>query len=166
MWMEDAEGVLSGVPIDPEGRRFVLLVLRGGRRGTPLEAADRGSSRPYRWRAEVPHRPLCRSAALYRFDLGTGSRGGNFSARAGLDCHADRRPPQPRDSQQRGGDGLIALFGAPHADDNHALMACYAAVELVNRIKLLDDPALQVRVGVHSGYVVAHVLEAGFSSLY
>src|ERR1700730_11294571 len=67
---------------------------------------------------------------------------------------------------KEGGDGLIALFGAPHADDNHALMACYAAVELVNRIKLLDDPALQVRVGVHSGYVVAHVIEADFSSIY
>ena len=67
---------------------------------------------------------------------------------------------------KEGGDGLIALFGAPHADDNHALMACYAAVELVNRIRLLNDPALQVRVGIHSGYVVAHVIEADFSSIY
>jgi class 3 adenylate cyclase/tetratricopeptide (TPR) repeat protein len=67
---------------------------------------------------------------------------------------------------KEGGDGLIALFGAPHADDNHAVMACHAAVELVRRVKLLDDPALQVRVGVHSGYVVAHVIEADFSSIY
>jgi class 3 adenylate cyclase/tetratricopeptide (TPR) repeat protein len=67
---------------------------------------------------------------------------------------------------KEGGDGLIALFGAPHADDNHAVMACHAAVELVRRIKLLNDPALQVRVGVHSGYVVAHVIEADFSSIY
>ena len=67
---------------------------------------------------------------------------------------------------KEGGDGLIALFGAPHADDNHAVMACHAAVELVRRIKLLGDPALQVRVGVHSGYVVAHVIEADFSSIY
>ncbi len=67
---------------------------------------------------------------------------------------------------KEGGDGLIALFGAPHADDNHAVMACHAAVELVRRIRLLDDPALQVRVGVHSGYVVAHVIEADFSSIY
>ena len=29
-----------------------------------------------------------------------------------------------------------------------------------------NDPALQVRVGVHSGYVVAHVIEADFSSIY
>src|SRR6202048_4518354 len=67
---------------------------------------------------------------------------------------------------KEGGDGLIALFGAPHADDNDAIMACHAAVELVRRIKLLEDPALQVRVGVHSGYVVAHVIEADFSSIY
>src|ERR1700722_20002733 len=67
---------------------------------------------------------------------------------------------------KEGGDGLIALFGAPHADDNHAVMACQAAVELVRNIKLLDDPGLQVRVGVHSGYVVAHVIEADFSSIY
>ncbi|QWG14840.1 AAA family ATPase [Bradyrhizobium sediminis] len=67
---------------------------------------------------------------------------------------------------KEGGDGLIALFGAPHADDNHAVMACHAAVELVRRVKLLDDPALQVRVGVHSGYVVAHVIKADFSSIY
>ena len=67
---------------------------------------------------------------------------------------------------KEGGDGLIALFGAPHADDNHAVMACQAGLELVRRIKLLDDPALQVRVGIHSGYVVTHVIEADFSSIY
>jgi class 3 adenylate cyclase len=43
---------------------------------------------------------------------------------------------------KEGGDGLIALFGAPHADDNHAVMACHAAAELVRRVKLLNDPAL------------------------
>jgi class 3 adenylate cyclase/tetratricopeptide (TPR) repeat protein len=67
---------------------------------------------------------------------------------------------------KEGGDGLIALFGAPHADDNHAVMACYAAVELVRRIKLLEDPGLHVRVGIHSGYVVTHVIEGDFSSIY
>jgi predicted ATPase len=37
---------------------------------------------------------------------------------------------------------------------------------LVHRVKLLNDPALRVRVGVHSGYVVAHVIEADLSSIY
>lgn len=67
---------------------------------------------------------------------------------------------------KEGGDGLIALFGAPHADDNHAVMACHAAIEVVRRIKLLEDPRLHVRIGLHSGYVVAHVIEADFSSIY
>jgi class 3 adenylate cyclase/tetratricopeptide (TPR) repeat protein len=67
---------------------------------------------------------------------------------------------------KEGGDGLIALFGAPHADDNHAVLACHAGIELVRRIKLLNDPALHVRVGIHSGYVVAHVVEADLSSIY
>ncbi len=67
---------------------------------------------------------------------------------------------------KEGGDGLIALFGAPHADDNHAVMACHAAIDLVKRIKLLEDPRLHVRIGLHSGYVVAHVIEADFSSIY
>ena len=67
---------------------------------------------------------------------------------------------------KEGGDGLIALFGAPHADDNHAVLACHAGLELVRRIKLLNDPGLHVRVGIHSGYVVAHVIEADLSSIY
>lgn len=67
---------------------------------------------------------------------------------------------------KEGGDGLIALFGAPHADDNHAVMACHAAVDLVRRIQLLNDPALHVRVGLHSGYVVTHTIEADLSSIY
>jgi class 3 adenylate cyclase/tetratricopeptide (TPR) repeat protein len=67
---------------------------------------------------------------------------------------------------KEGGDGLIALFGAPHADDNHAVLACHAGIELVRRIKLLNDPGLHVRVGIHAGYVVAHVIEADLSSIY
>ena len=67
---------------------------------------------------------------------------------------------------KEGGDGLIALFGAPHADDNHAVMACQAAAELVRRIGQLNDPGLHVRVGIHSGFVVAHVIEADLSSIY
>jgi class 3 adenylate cyclase/tetratricopeptide (TPR) repeat protein len=67
---------------------------------------------------------------------------------------------------KEGGDGLIALFGAPRADDNHAVLACHAAIELVRRIRLLQDPRLHVRIGLHSGYVVAHVIEADFSSIY
>ncbi|MCK1732540.1 AAA family ATPase [Bradyrhizobium sp. 138] len=64
------------------------------------------------------------------------------------------------------GDGLAAVFGAPIADDNHAPMACHAAIELVRRVASLGDPGLQVRVGLHSGHVVAYMVASEFSKVY
>jgi class 3 adenylate cyclase/tetratricopeptide (TPR) repeat protein len=64
------------------------------------------------------------------------------------------------------GDGLSAVFGAPVADDNHAPLACHAAIELVRRVLGLGDPGLQVRVGLHSGFVVAYVVASEFSKVY
>jgi len=64
------------------------------------------------------------------------------------------------------GDGLSAVFGAPLANDNHAPLACHAAIELVRRVAGLGDPALQVRVGLHSGSVVAYMIASEFSKVY
>jgi class 3 adenylate cyclase/tetratricopeptide (TPR) repeat protein len=64
------------------------------------------------------------------------------------------------------GDGLTAVFGAPLADDNHAPLACHAAIELVRGVARLADPELQVRVGLHSGFVVAYVVASEFSRVY
>src|SRR4030088_239117 len=64
------------------------------------------------------------------------------------------------------GDGLAAVFGAPVADDNHAPLACHAAIELVRRVESLGDPGLQVRVGLHSGFVVTYVIASEFSKVY
>ncbi|WP_131872088.1 MULTISPECIES: adenylate/guanylate cyclase domain-containing protein [unclassified Bradyrhizobium] len=64
------------------------------------------------------------------------------------------------------GDGLAAVFGAPIADDNHAPLACHAAIELVRRVASLGDPRLQVRVGLHSGHVVAYMVASEFSKVY
>ncbi|GMO12006.1 ATP-binding protein [Bradyrhizobium sp. TM233] len=64
------------------------------------------------------------------------------------------------------GDGLSAVFGAPIADDNHAPLACHAAIELVRRVAGLGDPGLQVRVGLHSGHVVAYMIASEFSKVY
>ena len=64
------------------------------------------------------------------------------------------------------GDGLAAVFGAPIADDNHAPLACHAAIELVRRVVSLGDPDLQVRVGLHSGHVVAYMVASEFSKVY
>ncbi len=58
------------------------------------------------------------------------------------------------------GDGLIALFGAPIAAEDHALRACRAALELEEALdpvrpafEALDHP-LHVRVGINSGRMV------------
>jgi class 3 adenylate cyclase/tetratricopeptide (TPR) repeat protein len=64
------------------------------------------------------------------------------------------------------GDGLIALFGAPTSDANHAVMACNAALELIRHISQLEDPEIQVRVGLHSGYVIVRVISGDYSSVY
>ncbi|WP_342712267.1 adenylate/guanylate cyclase domain-containing protein [Bradyrhizobium sp. B124] len=64
------------------------------------------------------------------------------------------------------GDGLAAVFGAPIADDNHAPLACHAAIELVRRVAALGDSGLQVRVGLHSGRVVAYMVASEYSKVY
>jgi class 3 adenylate cyclase/tetratricopeptide (TPR) repeat protein len=64
------------------------------------------------------------------------------------------------------GDGLAAVFGAPVADDNHAPLACHAALELVQRMAALGDPDLQIRVGLHSGLAIMYVVSSEFSKVY
>src|SRR5260370_13014733 len=68
-------------------------------------------------------------------------------------------------SKEMGG-GLTAAFGAPMADDNHAPLACHAAIELVGWVVSLGDPGLQVRVGLRSGFVVTYVVASEFSKVY
>jgi len=57
------------------------------------------------------------------------------------------------------GDGIMALFGAPLANEDHALLACQAAVAL--RTKVRDVAAgigekVELRIGIHSGEVLIH----------
>jgi class 3 adenylate cyclase/tetratricopeptide (TPR) repeat protein len=59
------------------------------------------------------------------------------------------------------GDGVMALFGAPQAHEDHAVRGCLAALAMQDGISRLNDPHLQVRVGVHTGEVVVHAIEHG-----
>jgi len=52
------------------------------------------------------------------------------------------------------GDGIMALFGAPLAHEDHALRACYAALEIIATL----DPAAEIRVGLHSGAVIVRAI--------
>jgi DNA-binding SARP family transcriptional activator/predicted ATPase len=50
-------------------------------------------------------------------------------------------------------DGVTALFGAPLAQEDHAVRACYAALAMMETI-----PPLDVRIGVHSGEAVVRTI--------
>jgi adenylate/guanylate cyclase family protein len=64
------------------------------------------------------------------------------------------------------GDKLSAVFGAPLANDNHAPLACHAAIELVRRVAALADSNVQARVGLHSGLVITYVVASEFSKVF
>jgi class 3 adenylate cyclase/tetratricopeptide (TPR) repeat protein len=59
------------------------------------------------------------------------------------------------------GDGIMAIFGAPVAHEDHAVRACYAALRMQRRIARYADRmrrteglSIQARVGANSGEVV------------
>jgi class 3 adenylate cyclase len=63
------------------------------------------------------------------------------------------------------GDGLMALFGAPIAYEDHALRACFAALAMLEASRAYaetaqgtDGATIQIRVGVNSGGVVVRDL--------
>jgi len=60
------------------------------------------------------------------------------------------------------GDGLKAIFGAPRAQEGHALLACQAAIAIQEAMASQPSP-IRTRVGLHSGEVVAGALNAGSS---
>jgi class 3 adenylate cyclase len=59
------------------------------------------------------------------------------------------------------GDGIMALFGAPLAHEDHAVRACYAALWMQESVKRYSEEVrrtegvpIQIRVGLNSGEVV------------
>jgi class 3 adenylate cyclase len=59
------------------------------------------------------------------------------------------------------GDGIMALFGAPVAHEDHAVRACYAALTMQDSVKRYAEAIqraagvpIQIRVGLNSGEVV------------
>lgn len=55
---------------------------------------------------------------------------------------------------QRLGDGVMALFGAPVAAEDHATRACFAALAILADVGKMAECALPVRVGLCSGPVI------------
>ena len=66
---------------------------------------------------------------------------------------------------QVAGDGIMALFGAPLAHEDHAVRACYAALRMQERVKRHAEGVfhahganLQIRIGLNSGEVVVRAI--------
>ncbi|HEY4985009.1 MAG TPA: AAA family ATPase [Bradyrhizobium sp.] len=64
------------------------------------------------------------------------------------------------------GDGVMALFGAPRPHEDHAVRGCLAALAMQDAVARLEDPGLQIRVGLHSGEVVVQAIENSFYQTY
>ena len=63
------------------------------------------------------------------------------------------------------GDGIMALFGAPLAHEDHAVRACYAALRMQESVKRYAEgvrgstaSTVQIRVGLNSGEVVVRAI--------
>ena len=71
------------------------------------------------------------------------------------------------------GDGIMALFGAPAALENHAVRGCYAALHMQGNIKRYSEEIrrtqgllIQVRVGVNSGEVIVRSIRSDLQMDY
>jgi class 3 adenylate cyclase/tetratricopeptide (TPR) repeat protein len=71
------------------------------------------------------------------------------------------------------GDGIMALFGAPVALEDHAVRACYSALMMQDTIKLYSEEvrrseglSIQVRVGINSGEVIVRSINSDLQMDY
>ena len=71
------------------------------------------------------------------------------------------------------GDGIMALFGAPLAHEDHAIRACYAALRMQEQVGRYGDEMqrthglpIQIRVGLNSGEVVVRSIGSDLDTDY
>ena len=71
------------------------------------------------------------------------------------------------------GDGIMALFGAPIAHEDHAVRACYAALRMQETVTRYGDEmqrshgvSVQIRVGLNSGQVVVRAIDSSLHMDY
>jgi adenylate cyclase len=62
------------------------------------------------------------------------------------------------------GDGVMALFGTPNPQEDHAVRACCAGLAMQALVKALPGEVLPIRVGIHSGEVLARTVATDFST--
>jgi class 3 adenylate cyclase len=71
------------------------------------------------------------------------------------------------------GDGIMALFGAPIAHEDHAVRACYAALRMQETVSRYGDELqrshgvpVQIRVGLNAGEVVVRAIDSSLHMDY
>ncbi len=71
------------------------------------------------------------------------------------------------------GDGIMAIFGAPIAHEDHARRACYAALQMLDdvaeyaaELRRAEGLNFSTRIGINSGEVVAGAIGAGGEGEY
>jgi class 3 adenylate cyclase/tetratricopeptide (TPR) repeat protein len=71
------------------------------------------------------------------------------------------------------GDGIMALFGAPIAHEDHVVRACYAALRMQDTVTRYGDRMqrshgvpVQIRVGLNSGEVVVRAIDSSLHMDY
>jgi predicted ATPase/class 3 adenylate cyclase len=71
------------------------------------------------------------------------------------------------------GDGIMAIFGAPLAHEDHAVRACYAALRMQEAVKQhaeivsrTQGASIQIRVGLNSGEVVVRAISSDLQMDY
>ena len=70
---------------------------------------------------------------------------------------------------QSRGDGIMALFGAPIASEDHAVQACRAALAMRAAVATLRGKSgrdIAIRVGINSGHVVIHSIGSDLAMNY
>ena len=64
------------------------------------------------------------------------------------------------------GDGIMALFGAPLAHEDHAVRACLAALAIRDAVAGAKEHAVELRIGLHSGEVLVRAIHNDLSMDY
>ena len=66
------------------------------------------------------------------------------------------------------GDGIMVLFGAPIAQEDHAAQACLAAWAMLQAIRAMGSkgPSVEIRIGIHSGQVLVRAVANDMSIDY
>jgi class 3 adenylate cyclase/tetratricopeptide (TPR) repeat protein len=70
---------------------------------------------------------------------------------------------------QTRGDGIMALFGAPIASEDHAVQACRAALairEAIDAFNRSHGRRIEIRIGINSGQVVIHSIGSNLTMNY